>query len=634
MGQVVQSLFKLWFEQAQDAMLMINPFENRVVYANQSAQTLFARTHQALLQASGSELFQPDISRLVVFTDEVLEKHQAWSSDLKILSAAKPIEVEVSASLLKQGDLLYIAMTLRHKKHLNKIRQASEVHRLHRDGLAYWKTIETVFREFERENELILKSVGDGIYGVDAKGDTTFVNPAAERILGWKSEELIGKNMHKLIHHSHGDGTHYHGEDCHIYAAFRDGEVRYVDNEMFWRKDGEPIPVEYTSTPIMDSGRLVGAVVIFRDISERKQAEEKLRSALNEVQALKQQLEQENAYLQEEYRTEHNYKQIVGKSAAIHKVIQQIDLVARTDANVLITGESGTGKELIARAIHEASLRKNRPLIRVNCASIPRELFESEFFGHVKGAFTGAIQDRSGRFELANGGTLFLDEVGEIPLELQGKLLRVLQEQQFEKVGESKTRTVDVRIIAATNRDLKQEVMAKRFREDLYFRLNVFPIESVPLRERQQDIPILAHHFLQMACQKFAKPGLQLTLGDIRKIQSYEWPGNIRELVNVIERAVILSQGSKLRLDLPETSVTVEQGADVLIEQNVHTKQQLVEIERTNIINALKLCNGKVFGDGGAAELLNIKPTTLASRIKKLAINRHQYIRPKKQSVE
>ncbi len=630
----MQTLFEKYFQQAFDAMLIIDPFENKVLQANMAAEQLFGLSQQTLIRSSGSALFKPSMSILVVFTEEVLEKHQAWSSELTIQAGDRKIEVEVSASLLRLGDALSIGMVLRHKKHLNKLRQAAEVHRLHRDGLAYWKTIETVFREFERENDLILKAVGDGIYGVNTNGEATFVNPAAEKILGWRADEMIGKNMHKMVHHSHGDGTHYHGEDCHIYAAFRDGAVRYVDNEMFWRKDGKPIPVEYTSTPIMDAGRLVGAVVIFRDISERKQAEENLRSALNEVQQLKQQLEQENAYLQEEYRSEHNYKQIVGKSGAVHKIIQQIDLVAPTDANVLIIGESGTGKELIARAIHEASGRKHRPLIRVNCASIPRELFESEFFGHVKGAFTGAIQERAGRFELAHGGTLFLDEVGEIPLELQGKLLRVLQEQQFEKVGDSKTRTVDVRIIAATNKDLKQEVAMKRFREDLYFRLNVFPIESFPLRQRQQDIPILANHFLQMACQRFSKPRLQLTLGDIAKIQAYSWPGNIRELINVIERAVILSQGKKLRLDLPDPVVSVMPVLPQKFEQKVHTKQELKNIEMLNIINALKQCNGKVFGSGGAAELMNLKPTTLASRIKILGINRYEYIKPHQPNVQ
>jgi transcriptional regulator with PAS, ATPase and Fis domain len=236
---------------------------------------------------------------------------------------------------------------------------------------------------------------------------------------------MVGRTMHSLIHHSHGDGSPYAESACPIYAAFRDGVVHRVDNEVFWRKDGRLFAVEYTSTPIVDRGQLIGAVIVFRDVSDRRETEQRLHSALDEVSRLKKKLELENAYLQEEIWAEHNHREIVGRSSVISDVIRQIELVAPTDASVLITGESGTGKELIARAIHQASRRRERALIRVNCAAIPHNLFESEFFGHVKGAFTGALKDRAGRFELADGGTLFLDEVGEIPPDLQGKLLRV-----------------------------------------------------------------------------------------------------------------------------------------------------------------------------------------------------------------
>ena len=322
---------------------------------------------------------------------------------------------------------------------------------------------------------------------------------------------------------------------------------------MFWRKNGSPVWVEYTSTPIRDRGTVVGAVIVFRDVSHRREADEKLHAALAEVDRLRERLELENAYLQEEIRIETNPRGIIGQSEAIQKTLRQVKLVAPTTAAVMITGKSGTGKELIARAIHEASNRRDRPLIRVNCAAIPRELFESEFFGHVKGAFTGAVRDRIGRFELADGGTLFLDEVGEIPLELQGKLLRVLQEGNFERVGEERTRAVDVRVIAATNRNLKQEVQRGRFREDLYFRLNVFPVESVPLRDRREDIPLLAQHFLMSESNEL-KSDLRLSEGDARRLQRYDWPGNVRELQNVIERAAILSQNGRLRIDLPDTA--------------------------------------------------------------------------------
>lgn len=529
---------------------------------------------------------------------------------------------------LLDTDELRLLLTLRDNHQMRQRWHRAEAQAWHREGLTGWRTIESIFREFERENQLILNAAGEGIYGIDANGLTTFVNPAAERMLGWSAHDLAGKAIHDLIHHTHEDGHHYHGEDCHIHASFKDGTVRHIDNEIFWRKDGTPIPVEYTSTPILDEGRPVGAVVIFRDISERRQAEAKLRAALAEVQALQKRLELENAYLQEEYRSEHNYKEILGNSKAIRRTLQQVEVVAPTDANVLIFGESGTGKELIARAIHDNSDRKTRPLIRVNCASIPRELFESEFFGHVKGAFTGATSDRAGRFELADGGTLFLDEVGEIPLELQGKLLRVLQEQQFERVGESTTRKVNVRIIAATNRDLKQEVAEKRFREDLFFRLNVFPIELAPLRERNEDIPMLACHFLRQACKKIGKPDLQFTVGQIQQLQHYNWPGNVRELVNVVERTAILSSHGHLHLALPRHPSELQDSGTSSPDTHqpgMMTDAERRRLEKKSILMALKSCNGKVFGDDGAAALLGVKPTTLSSRIRRYAINRYQF---------
>jgi transcriptional regulator with GAF, ATPase, and Fis domain len=396
--------------------------------------------------------------------------------------------------------------------------------------------------------------------------------------------------------------------------------------------------VEYTSTPIRDHGRLVGAVVVFRDIGDRKRAEAELRRALDEVGALKQRLEMENAYLLEEIEAEHDHQEIVGNSAAMRRVLSQVALVAPTDASVLVTGESGTGKELIARAIHGASPRSSRPLVRVNCAAVPRELFESEFFGHVRGAFTGAVRDRTGRFELADGGTLFLDEVGEIPLELQGKLLQVLQEGQFERVGEERTRTVDVRVIAATNRELQADVGAGRFREDLYFRLNVFPVESVPLRARRDDIPLLAAHFLARATRKLKTPPLALSRADAERLMAYPWPGNVRELENVIERAVILSRDGRLRLELPQneadcTGMERLQGAEARPQacpsQAPETEAERRRRERENVIAALRVTEGRVFGTGGAAEVLGLKPTTLASRLKRMGIDARSYREPR-----
>lgn len=463
--------------------------------------------------------------------------------------------------------------------------------------------------------ELILDSAGEGIYGLDADGRTTFVNPAAQKMTGYTAEEMIGTCQHKMVHHSKSDGAPYSVLDCPIYAAFKKGKVFSVSNEVFWRKDGTSFPVYYTSTPLLKNGKCIGAVVVFNDISQRKKDEE-------EINKLKEQLELENAYLNQEVLEAKAYGEIIGRSPALGAILSQIELVAPTEANVLITGESGTGKELIAREIHNRSSRKQRTLIKVNCASIPKELYESEFFGHIKGAFTGAIKDRAGRFEMAEGGTLFLDEIGEIPLDLQSKLLRVLQEGTYEKVGDDKTRHVDVRIIAATNRNLKEEAQAGRFRQDLFYRLNVFPVEAPPLRQRMEDLPALAAHFLKTAVQKLNVPESRITQANLQNLQSYDWPGNIRELQNVMERAAILSKGGKLLLNLPSQNpdkkpkLPATENSDT-----VFTEEEMKAKERQNLENALRQCNGKVTGPDGAAELLKMKPTTLYSRIKKLNLD-------------
>ena len=321
------------------------------------------------------------------------------------------------------------------------------------------------------------------------------------------------------------------------------------------------------------------------------------------------------------------FGELIGESAALRQITKQIEMVAPTDASVLILGETGTGKELIAREIHRHSRRKDKPLVRVNCACIPKELYESEFFGHAKGAFTGAIRDRAGRFEAAEGGTLFLDEIGEIPLELQSKLLRVLQEKRYERVGEDKTRRADVRIVAATNRDLKSEVAAGRFREDLYYRLNVFPIKVAALRERKEDIPILATRFLELSAKELRCATPRLTRAGLQTLQEYDWPGNVRELRNVIERAVIFARGGALEFDLPATDSSLDSSS--LAPQNAEqaeweylTEPEMQRRERENLLVVLQKTGWKIKGANGAAELLGVKPTTLLSRIDKMGLKR------------
>jgi PAS domain S-box-containing protein len=612
------------FEGCPEPLLVFEPIADRVVDANPAACRLLGYDRALLRTLKFSALHPGQLPALIVFTEAVLTKGSFWTRGLRARNAAgEELALEYSGSILHQDSKPLVLLVIADLNERGRRDADAEADLYVSAGIDEWQRIERVFREFERENQLLLRAAGDGIFGVNTEGNTTFINPAAERMLGWKAEELVGRNMHAIVHHKYPDGSHYPADHCPIYAAFRDGAVHQVDNEVLWRKDGTPFWVEYTSTPVRDRGLLVGAVMVFRDITQRRDADEKLRAALEEVGQLRHRLELENAYLQEEIRYEGNRYGIVGRSAPIEHVRRQIELVAPTDATVLITGESGTGKELIARAIHEASERSRRPLIRVNCAAVPRELFESEFFGHAKGALAGAARDRIGRFELADGGTLFLDEVGEIPFELQGKLLRVLEEGIFERVGEARTRRVDVRVIAATNRNLKEDVRNGRFREDLYFRINVFPIECVPLRERREDIALLAAHFLRMAERKLATSELRLSVADVRRLSQYDWPGNVRELQNVIERSAILARNGRARIDLPDRAPArpgklTRTFADA--DARVLTEAECRERDRANIVAALEACGGKIFGRRGAAALLGIKPTTLASRIKSLGI--------------
>ncbi len=346
--------------------------------------------------------------------------------------------------------------------------------------------------------------------------------------------------------------------------------------------------------------------------------------AFAEIDRLREQLELENRYLREEVRQSRSSAgRMVGESSPLTHLREQIDLVAATDASVLILGESGTGKELVACEIHDRSARAGRAMIRVNCASIPHELFESEFFGHVKGAFTGALRDRAGRFQAADGGTLFLDEVGEIPLDLQGKLLRAIQEGRFERVGDDAPHTVDVRLLAATNRDLEADVKAGRFREDLFYRLSVFPIKVPPLRDRPGDIPLLAAHFAEVASRKLKVARPRLTRSDVDRMITYDWPGNIRELQNVIDRAAIVSRGGPLRLSDVLPSVRGIGGpTPAAASPRVLSEAAFEELWRANLEAALRESGGRVYGSGGAAMRLGIKPTTLMSRIRTLGIPR------------
>ena len=421
------------------------------------------------------------------------------------------------------------------------------------------------------------------------------------------------------------------GESVRIQRLSEDAP--WIRNQEWIRSEGL---VGFAGHPLVFRGEVLGVLAVFRRTEPDDACWQWLRAladaaavaianarAFEQVETLRRELEMERDYLRQEVQETGLFGEILGRSAALKRVLRQVEMVATTDASVLILDETGTGKELIARAIHQRSPRAHKPLVKVNCGSIPRELFESEFFGHTRGSFTGAIRDRVGRFQLADGGTLFLDEVGEIPLELQSKLLRVLQEGEFERVGDEATRRVNVRVVAATNRDLRQEAEEGRFRLDLFYRLGVFPIEVPPLRDRREDIPELAAYFVRQACARFHVPEPRLIERELDRARQYDWPGNVRELQNVVERAVILAQDGLLAFDLPEAKMAaaaVGSTTSAVIPEDEWRRR-----ERANVLAALEQCGYRVSGEGGAAELLGINPATLASRLKSLGIQKREY---------
>lgn len=469
-------------------------------------------------------------------------------------------------------------------------------------------------KSYLADSELLLNAVGEGIYGLDSHGRAIFINPAAESMTGWSATELLGKNIHQFHHHSHANGEPYPACECKIFKTVLDGISRQVTGEVFWRKDGSSFPVEYTTQAVYKSEKVIGAVAVFRDVSQQQQIELALRSALENVQLLTEQLQAENTYLQNELAQEWSSEGLVGQSAVVKEMLTQVELVAQTDSTVLILGENGTGKELVARNIHSLSQRKNSTMVKVNCAAFTPSLLESELFGHEKGAFTGATERRKGRFELANGGTLFLDEIGELTMEAQGKLLRVLQEQEFERVGGSETLKVDIRVIAATNRDLSAMITKGEFRIDLFYRLNVFPVNVPPLRDRKEDIPLLSQAIITTLNSKLGKNITAISNRSLNKLMQYQWPGNIRELQNLLEREMILSSTAILNFNFKSSSKSPD----------INDFETLAQAENRHILQVLRSCNWRIGGALGAAKQLNLPESTLRSRMKKLGIKRPQ----------
>jgi len=460
------------------------------------------------------------------------------------------------------------------------------------------KRAEEELAESHRRTSKILESIGDAFYSLDKDFNFTYVNREAERLWGLRREDLLGRHFLKVFPQAVGTPSYHR-----IMRAVEDG--RMVAYEAI-----SPIIHRWVETSVYPTE--AGLSIYFRDITERKRAEEALKGALAEVRLLKDRLQEENVYLREEIKLESNITEVVGGSDAIRHVLHKVERVAPTDSTVLITGETGTGKERVAHAVHKLSGRRDSPFIKVNCAALSPGLIESELFGHERGAFTGAVAQRRGRFELADGATLFLDEIGELPIELQPKLLRVLQDGEFERLGGTKTIKADARVIAATNRDLRKEVQAGRFRTDLYYRLNVYPITVPPLRERREDIQPLVEHFVGIFSRKMGKEITSVASATLEMLRSYLWPGNVRELANVIERAVITTPGTVLHIsNLTEASpAAAPQKPSMTLE----------EVEREHIIAVLESTNRKIDGPDGAAKILGLHPSTLRTRMNKLGI--------------
>ncbi len=468
-------------------------------------------------------------------------------------------------------------------------------------------------KHFLADPDLILDAIGEGVYGFDTQGNAVFINPAAEKMTGWQSKELLGKRIHQYHHHSYANGEPYDACDCKIFNTAQDGISRQVKGEVFWRKDGSSFPVEYTTQAVFKDNQIIGAVAVFRDVSQQQQTESDLRHALVNIQQLTDKLKAENSYLQSELANEWQVSGLVGNSSTLQTMLQQVELVAKTDATVLILGENGTGKELVSRNIHALSLRSQTTMVKVNCAAFSASLLESELFGHEKGAFTGAFEQRKGRFELADKGTLFLDEIGELSLEAQSKLLRVLQEHEFERVGGNKTINVDIRVIAATNRDLAKMVELGTFRMDLFYRLNVFPVNVPPLRDRLEDLPSLCHSIIEKLNKKIGKNIEAISHKSLSMLSDYHWPGNIRELQNLLEREIILSQSDILDFNfkLAKSKPSTVQAIGTLMENEKHY-----------ILSTLKRCKWRVGGKAGAASTLGLPDSTLRSKMQKLGIAR------------
>ncbi len=644
--QASEERFRKVFEHSNDAIFVIDPEQDKILEVNVKACRMLGYSREELLSLPITAIHPNEMPQFLAFARSVVETGSGWTNELTCLTkTGETLPAEISASVIEIGSRTCMIAFVRDITDRKRAEAALQQYTANLQMLVEERTAE-LRRSQERyrvlleiNNAIILNLTREALFHAVSqtlsqallfdRATLTLYDPEKDSL---KVFALEGPSLPKAFG---GVGTEVTRQGSHVGWVLdhkRPLLRRDLEQERQFAIE-ERLLAEglrsYIVVPLLAKGKTLGTLNVGSHGPNRYSEEDALflqevakqiamaienMLAYEEIAKLQARLQEENIYLQEEIKTDYNFEEIIGGSRALKKVLKAVEMVATTDTTVLLLGETGTGKELVARAIHHLSPRQHRTLVKVNCAALPTGLIESELFGHEKGAFTGALSRKIGRFELADGGTIFLDEIGDLPLELQPKLLRVLQEGEFERVGGSPTIKVDVRVIAATNRDLEKAVQEGRFRPDLYYRLNVFPIRLPPLRERQEDIPLLVRYFVQKYGTKLGKRIETIPQPTMEALKAYPWPGNIRELENVIERAVILSRGSQLELGewLPKPGVS-PQGTWI---------PTLEELEREHILHVLELTGWRVSGEKGAAKLLGLKPTTLEARMKKLGITR------------
>jgi PAS domain S-box-containing protein len=582
-------LFEQLFESSPDAIVVTNR-DGQITGANAQIERMFGYGREELV-GQAVEVLIPERFRQI---------HPAHRSSYNAHPEPRPMGLGLELSgRRKDGTEFPVDIMLSSIETAEGLVVLSVI----RDISAKQKA-EEALRRSEQQLRALFEFSPDAIVVSDSEGRIREVNAQVEKSFGYDRSELLEQPVETLVPERF---RQTHPRHRHDYGQQRRTRPMGAGLELYGRrKDGSEFPVDIMLGPVETAeGQLVLSVI--RDLSQKREAEEALKRS-----------EQEKRYLEEELETEHQFEEIVGESSELKRVLKQVETVSATDATVLILGETGTGKELIARAIHDLSPRRDHAFVKLNCSAIPSGLLESELFGHEKGAFTGAIAQKIGRLELAHQGTFFLDEVGDLPLELQPKILRALQEKEFERVGGTRTIPVNVRLLAATNRDLAKMVNEGQFRSDLYYRLRVFPVTVPPLRERREDIPLLVRYFVSNHSRRMGRRIETIPANTMQMLMKWRWPGNVRELENFIERSVILSQGPVLRAPLAELEVAEERVE--LADPNLEAA------EREHILRVLRECKGMIGGSKGAAERLGLKRTTLNSKIKKLGIQRRDYI--------